>query len=217
MEIYEKYDVSVVSDEIWSDILLDGKRHTPTQSVSDYARERTVALYAPSKTFNLAGLVGAYHVIYNKTLRERVMKESSLSHYNSMNMLSMYALIGAYSDEGMEWTDELCRVLSGNVDYACNFIEENFKGVKVSRPEGTYMLFPDFSEWLTAHDMTIEDLVTSGCDVGVAWQNGKVHGGTNHIRMNLALPKTRVEEAFNRLSKYVINRQTARPAKKSIK
>ncbi len=206
MELYEKYDVYVVSDEIWSDILLNGNRHTPTQSVSDYARERTVALYAPSKTFNLAGLIGAYHVIYNKTLRDRVNKESSLSHYNSMNMLSMYALIGAYSDEGMEWTDELCKVLSGNVNFACDYIEKNFRGVSVFRPEGTYMLFPDFSEWLTANDMAIEELVGTGCDVGVAWQNGKVHGGTNHIRMNLALPKTRVEEAFNRLSKYVINK-----------
>jgi len=206
MEIYEKYDVSVVSDEIWSDILLNGNRHTPTQSVSDYARERTVALYAPSKTFNLAGLVGAYHVIYNKTLRERVMKESSLSHYNSMNMLSMYALIGAYSDEGMEWTDELCQVLTGNVNYACDYIENNFKGVSISRPEGTYMLFPDFKEWLSEHGTTLEELVTAGCDVGVAWQNGKVHGGVDHIRMNLALPKTRVEEAFRRLDSYVINK-----------
>ena len=205
MELFKKYDVSVVSDEIWSDILLDGKRHVPTQSVSDYARERTVALYAPSKTFNLAGLIGAYHVIYNPTIKDRVMKESSLSHYNSMNMLSMYALIGAYSDEGMAWTDELKNVLTRNVSYACDFIEDNFKGVSVSRPEGTYMLFPDFTEWLREHNRTLEALVTAGCDVGVAWQNGKVHGGVNHIRMNLALPITKVEEAFERLQKYVIN------------
>ncbi|MBR6807498.1 MAG: aminotransferase class I/II-fold pyridoxal phosphate-dependent enzyme [Clostridia bacterium] len=206
MVLFKKYDVSVVSDEIWSDILLDGKCHVPTQSVSDYARERTVALYAPSKTFNLAGLVNAYHVIYNKTLRDRVKKESSLSHYNSMNMLSMYALIGAYSHEGMKWTDELCKVLSANVRYACDFIEKSFRGVSVSRPEGTYMLFPDFTEWLSEHNMTLEKLVNSGCDVGVAWQNGKVHGGVNHIRMNLALPFTKVEEAFCRLNKYVINK-----------
>ena len=67
MELFKKYDVMVVSDEIWSDILLNGHKHIPTQSVSEDARMRTVAVYAPSKTFNLAGLVGSYHIIYNKT------------------------------------------------------------------------------------------------------------------------------------------------------
>ena len=106
MEIYQKHDVYVISDEIWSDILLNGHKHVPTQSVSEDARQRTVALYAPSKTFNLAGLIGSYHIIYNDWLRDRILKESSLSHYNSMNLLSMYALIGAYKPEGYEWVDE---------------------------------------------------------------------------------------------------------------
>ena len=91
MELYKKHDVFVVSDEIWSDIILADNRHIPTQSVSEDARNRTAAIYAPSKTFNLAGLVGSYHIIYNKWLRERVEKESSLSHYNNMNVLSMHA------------------------------------------------------------------------------------------------------------------------------
>ncbi|MCI8653311.1 MAG: aminotransferase class I/II-fold pyridoxal phosphate-dependent enzyme, partial [Angelakisella sp.] len=85
MELYKKHDVMVVSDEIWSDLILTGHKHIPTQSVSEDARMRTVAVYAPSKTFNLAGLVGSYHIIYNKMIRERIMKESSLPHYNDMN------------------------------------------------------------------------------------------------------------------------------------
>ena len=60
MELFKKYDVFVVSDEIWSDIILNGHKHIPTQSVSEDARMRTAAVYAPSKTFNLAGLVGSY-------------------------------------------------------------------------------------------------------------------------------------------------------------
>lgn len=205
MAIYQKHDVYVVSDEIWSDILLDGNKHIPTQSVSEDAKQRTVAMYAPSKTFNLAGLIGAYHIIYNDRLRDRVEKESSLSHYNSMNMLSMYALIGAYTKEGREWLDELCEVLSSNVDYACRYIAEHFKGVKVQKPQGTYMLFIDCAEWLTEHDMTIDQLVKAGCNVGVAWQHGRAHGGTEHIRINLALPKSLVTEAFDRLDRYVFN------------
>lgn len=102
----------VISDEIWSDIIITGHKHVPTQSVSEDAKQRTVALYAPSKTFNLAGLVGSYHIIYNKHIRERVDKEASLSHYNSMNVLSMHALIGAYKPEGYEWVEELCEVIT---------------------------------------------------------------------------------------------------------
>lgn len=205
MELCRKHDVCVVSDEIWSDIIMPGHRHIPTQSVSEDARERTVALYAPSKTFNLAGLVGSYHIIYNKRLRDRVLKESSLSHYNDANVLSMHALIGAYKPEGYEWVDELLQVLSGNVDYACDFIAERFKGVAVSKPEGTYMLFLDCSGWCAEHGKSIDELIRAGWDVGVAWQDGRRFFGPCHIRMNLALPLSRVQEAFDRLDKYVFN------------
>ena len=203
MELFRKHDVFVISDEIWSDLLLDGRRHIPTQSVSEDARNRTVALYAPSKTFNLAGLVGSYHIIYNSWLRERVRKESSLSHYNSMNVLSMHALIGAYSPEGEAWLEELRQVLTGNVDFACAYIREHFPGVEVSRPQGTYMLFLDCTEWCRAHGKTLDELLRAGAEVGVIWQDGRPFHGPCHIRMNLALPLSRVQEAFRRLNEYV--------------
>ena len=205
MALCEKYDVFVVSDEIWSDIILAGNKHIPTQSVSEDARNRTVALYAPSKTFNLAGLIGSYHIIYGRWLRERVEKESSLPHYNDMNVLSMHALIGAYKSEGYEWLDELLEVIGGNVDYACTYINERFEGVSVSKPQGTYMLFLDCAEWCTAHDKSLDELIKAGWDVGVAWQDGRAFFGKSHIRMNLALPLERVKEAFSRLDKYVFN------------
>ena len=205
MEIYEKHDVYVIADEIWSDIILGDHKHIPTQSVSEYAKMHTAAFYAPSKTFNLAGLIGSYHVIYNKWLRERIEKESSLGHYNSMNVLSMHALIGAYSPEGNEWVDELRQVIGENVDYACNYIEKHFEGVEVSRPQGTYMLFLDCEKWCKAHDKTLEELLVSGFEAGVFWQNGEAFQKKWAIRMNLALPLSRVKEAFDRLDKYVLN------------
>lgn len=203
MEVYRANDVTVISDEIWSDILLNGHKHTPTQSVSEDAHQRTVALYAPSKTFNLAGLVGSYHIIYNKALRDRVLARSEKPHYNEMNVLSMHALLGAYTSEGREWVDELCEVLSGNVNFACDFIARHFPGVQVSKPEGTYMLFLDCTDWCAAHDKTLEDVLHAGWDVGVAWQDGRMFHHPCAIRMNLALPRALVEEAFNRLSAYV--------------
>ncbi len=203
MEVYRENDCIVISDEIWSDLTLGDYKHIPTQSVSEDARNRTVALYAPSKTFNLAGLVGSYHIIYNKTLRDRVRARSSKSHYNSMNVLSMHALMGAYQPDGYVWVDELRQVLTENVDFACDYIAENFPGVEVAKPQGTYMLFLDCQGWCKARGLTMDDLLRSGWDVGVIWQDGRAFGGDWTIRMNLALPKTRVEEAFARLKKYV--------------
>ena len=203
MEIFKKHNVYVVSDEIWSDIITLGHKHIPTQSISEDARQRTVAMYAPSKTFNLAGLVGSYQIIYNDWIRDRVAKESSLSHYNSMNVLSMHALIGAYQPEGYEWVDELREVITGNVDYAVSFIEEHFEGVTLSRPQGTYMLFIDCESWCKKHGKTMDELIRAGWDVGVIWQDGRPFHGEYSIRINLALPLSRVKEAFARLEKYV--------------
>ena len=205
MEIYAKHDCVVISDEIWSDIILPGHKHVPTQSVSEDARNRTVALYAPSKTFNLAGLVGSYHIIYNDYLRDRVLAQSSKPHYNEMNVLSMHALLGAYEPEGYAWVDELREVIAGNVDWACDFIAAHFDGVRVSKPQGTYMLFLDCTEWCERCGRDIDWVLNAGWRVGVGWQDGRPFHGPCHIRVNLALPLARVKEAFERLDRYVFN------------
>ena len=204
-EIYRRHDVYVISDEIWSDLTLADYRHIPSQSVSEDAKMRTIAFYAPSKTFSLAGLIGSYRIVYNERLRDRLNKEESLSHYNSLNVLSMHALTGAYGKEGQEWLDELRTVLTANVDYACGFITEHFRGVRVSKPEGTYMLYLDCAEWLKEHGMTIGELLDRGFKYGVIWQDGVAFKWPDTIRMNLALPFDRVKEAFDRLDRYVFN------------
>ena len=135
--IFKKYEVYVICDEIWSDLILFGNKHIPLQSVNEYAKQHTISFYSPSKTFSLSGLIGSYHIIYNKFLRDRQRKESSLCCYNSINMLSMYALIGAYSDTGDEWVKELIQVLNKNVEFAVDFINNKFKGVKTFKSEGT--------------------------------------------------------------------------------
>ena len=203
MEVYAASDCLVISDEIWSDIIMPGHRHIPTQSVSADARERTIAFYAPSKTFSLAGLVGSYHIIYNKYLRDRVMTQSRLSHYNDCNVLSVHTLMGAFSPEGEEWTDEMISVVDGNLGYACDFINAHFPGVKVMRPQGTYMLFLDCGDWCRQHGVSIRELQARGVRCGVIWQNGEAFFHPDSIRMNFALPHSLAVEAMDRLKKYV--------------
>lgn len=206
MEVYARNDCVVVSDEIWSDLILAGHTHIPTQSVSEDARKRTIAVYAPSKTFNLAGLIGSYHIIYEPYLRDKVRKQSGLSHYNSMNVLSMHALIGAYQPEGAQWVDELCQVLTENVDYAYNYICTHFDGVELAKPQGTYMLYLDCGKWCRAHDTDMDDLIRSGISVGVVWQDGRPFKKPYTIRMNLAVPHSLVVEAMERLDRHVFNK-----------
>lgn len=205
MEIFQANDVYVISDEIWSDLILGDHKHIPTQSVSEYAKMRTAAMYAPSKTFNLAGLVGSYHIIYNPWLRDRIAKEAGLSHYNNMNVLSMHALLGAYSPEGEEWLEELRQVLYENVEYAYDYIREHFEGVKAARAEGTYMMFLDCTKWCQDHGKTLDEVLEAGVSVGVTWLDGRPFYGDCHIRINLALPFSRVREALDRMDRYVFN------------
>ncbi len=203
MALFAKYDVTVISDEIWSDIIFEGHTHIPTQMVSEDAAQRTISFYAPSKTFNLAGLIGSYHIIRNKNLRDQICKYEASLHYNEINVLSMHALIGAYSEEGSEWTAELRQVLEDNCTYAADFINEQLPGCRVSKPEGTYMLFMDVSDYAESSGKSLDEILEDGWRVGVAYQDGRQFHGKMSIRLNCALPKDRLEEAMRRLKEYV--------------
>ena len=203
LKVFEANNVTVLSDEIWSDLVFTGHRHIPTQAVNSWAKEHTMAAYAPSKSFNLAGLVGSYHIIYNDELRRAMHAYSERTHYNEMNVLSMHALCGAYSTEGRAWLNELLEVLEGNAAWAYEYINKNFKGVSCSMPEGTYMMFLDCTDYCAESGRSIEDLIKAGWRVGAGWQDGRPFEGPCHIRLNLASPRSLLEEAFRRMKKYV--------------
>ena len=202
MEVYAANDCIVISDEIWSDIILEGHTHVPTQSVSEDAKMRTVALYAITKTFNLAGLACSYRIVYNKFIRDSVDRAG----HGGINVLSMHALMGAYSETGARWVDELCQVLTQNVNYTCDYVNGRFDGVSTARGEGTYMLYLDCGEWIRNHPgVDMDELLRRGYRVGVIWQDGRGFKMDNTIRLNVALPFELVKEAMDRLDKYVFN------------
>lgn len=202
MSLFAAHGVTVISDEIWSDIIFAGHTHIPTASLSDDAASRTIALYAPSKTFNLAGLVGSYHIIADPDLRYRITQYGLKTRYNEMNVLSMHALVGAYGDEGRAWVDELDQILEAACRHAADYFNA-IDGCSVAMPQGTYMLFVECGDYLRAHGMTLRELLRKGWDVGVAWQDGSQFAWRDAIRINCALPLTRLDEALDRLTRFV--------------
>ena len=156
-----------------------------------------------TKTFSLAGLIGSYHIIYNDRLRCRVQRQGNLSGYNDCNVLSMHALTGAYSDEGMAWVDQLCAVLDRNLRYIRDFLQSRYPVVTMMLPQGTYMLFVNCGAWCRSHGITPDDLRRRGVEHGVIWQSGAGFGDGDCIRINAALPHSLVREAMDRLEKYV--------------
>ena len=202
-EMLEAHSVDVICDEIWADLTFEGHPHTPLQDVSPYAREHVLAAYAPSKTFNIAGLIGSYHIIYNDELRKQVTEQGSLTNYNEINVLSMHALTGGYSKTGREWLNELNRTLEGNGAFALDYIRQNLPGIKAAKPQGTYMMWLDLSGYLETSGKSLDEILHAGWDVGVGWQSGVLSEGPSHIRLNLASPLSRIQEAFRRMKEYV--------------
>lgn len=201
LEVFEKCDCDVICDEIWADIVYEGHEHIPLYMVNEWAKKHVICIYGLGKTFNLAGLAGAYSISFSKKIRDRVKGLV----YNELDLLYMHALVGAYCQEGAEWADQLLTVLEANCRYAVDHIQQNYAGVDVTMPEGTYMIFLDCKGFCEDHDMSIDQLLKAGWDVGVCWQDGRAFRGPSHIRMNLASPLSRIEEAFARLDRYVFN------------
>jgi len=160
----------------------------------------TVTLNSPSKTFNLSGLIGSYDIVFDEYLRGRLHAQGTSTHYNDMNVLSMHALIGAYSEEGTAWVDELQQVLGHNVQTAHEFVNAH-PGLEAYRPQGTYMLFIDCTQWCIEHRKTLDELEHALWDVGVTVQDGRMFGGACHIRMNVAIPTRKLEEALERMER----------------
>lgn len=195
VRLCEKHEVLLLSDEIWADFVMEpGKKHTPTQAISEGAKKITFAIYAPSKTFNLAGLIGAYSLCYNPKINDKVNKVAVATHYNNPNILSVAACYGAY-EGGAQWVDELVEYIRKNQEYMHKFFVENCKGVKTDLPEGTYLLWVDIEET----GMSVDEALTKLKSVGVVVNDGRTFRGASHLRFNLACPHSLVVKACEKM------------------
>lgn len=190
--------IVIISDEIHSDLIFDGFKHTPLAGLSDEIAQNCVICMAPSKTFNTAGLTTSFLVIPNKrhfVAYERVMR---LPHLHMGNIFGTAALEAAYT-HGDEWLAQLINYLQGNFKMLEDFFRENLPEVKVMKPEATYLIWIDFS----ALGLTDEVLNRKLIDAGVGLNRGVQFGkqGTGFMRINIGCTKTVLHEALIRINK----------------
>lgn len=191
----DKYNVLLFSDEIWADFIVQpGCKHIPTQSVSERAKEICIASYAPSKTFNLAGLIGSYTICYNPLINERVRRQGESTHYNNPNVLSLAACTGAY-EGGEEYVDELMQYIRKNQEYMVDFFNTR-KGIEAYLPQGTYLLWVDVGGCGMDMDTVLKEL----SKVGVIVNDGRPFQGPTHLRINVACPHSQVVKACEKLA-----------------
>lgn len=198
IELCRKYDVTIVSDEIWADFAY-GRCHTPLHTMAGDYREQIISLYSPTKTFNLAGLVISYAVIFNKDLAERFKNYGEVTHYNNCNALASEALIAAYKNGG-PWVDSLNLYIRENVAYARAFIHRELPEVEVNNPEGTYLLWLNFRKTGLAAEQIPDRCLNKA---GLLLNDGRtcIGNGDFCMRMNAATQRVNIEEAMKRLKK----------------
>lgn len=196
-DICLKYGVKVISDEIHSDLIYKGYKHTPFGMISDEFFKNSITCSAPSKTFNIAGLQASY-VIFPSEEEKQVFDHAwTLIDIKRNNCFSLVATKAAYR-HGEEWLDQLIEYLQGNVDLVIDYCEKYIPKIKAMRPEGTYLIWIDCRELGMDKDQLNKFMIEK---VKVAFSAGNGFGieGEGYIRMNIACPRAIVQEVLDRL------------------
>ena len=196
-----KYGVKVVSDEIHSDFARPGHPHTVFASLGGEYQEHSVICTSPSKTFNLAGLQVSNIFIPQGDIRRKVKKAIRQTGYSQLNLFGIAACRTAY-ESGREWLDSLKSYLEGNIRYVQEYLKDNIPQVKLTEPEGLYLLWLDFRKLGLGGrelDRVIEDRA------GLWLDGGTMFGpeGEGFQRMNIACPRKTVEQAMESLGSLV--------------
>ncbi|RNB83186.1 pyridoxal phosphate-dependent aminotransferase [Brevibacillus nitrificans] len=194
-------NVMVISDEIHGDLILKGHKHIPFAAISEEFAQSSIICTAPSKTFNMAGMQTSNIIIPNQEYREAFQKMMSTLVLRMTNTFGVVATEAAYR-HGDEWLDQLLVYLQGNLDFLTEYIETHIKGIKVIQPEGTYLVWLDCRE-LGMDAKGLQEFM--GKQAKVAVNQGHVFGpgGEQFIRLNMACPRSLIEEGLERIAKAV--------------
>ena len=200
-ELCLKYNVRIIADEIWRDIIMPGVVHIPMASISKEIEDITVTCFSPTKTFNIAGLQASFATFPRKEELERFDRELGILDIKRNNPFSLVAFETAYT-KCDEWVNQLNEFLSSNMDYAIDFIKNRIPEVKICKAEGTYLLWLDFSSLGFTKEELSEFMKR---EAKVAMDDGYWFGdnGIGYERMNIACPRYMLEEGLTRIEKAV--------------
>lgn len=200
-EICLRHGVKVVSDEIHSDFVYEGRRHHVFPTVDPAFQDVCIVCTAPSKTFNLAGLQVSNIFIPNAGLRRAFRRQMSAVGYSQVNMIGLHACQAAY-ETGREWLEELKVYLKGNLDYVRAYLAEHLPQIKLIEPEGTYLIWLDFRA-LGLPEEKLEHLIVHEAKLWL--DSGAIFGlaGEGFERVNIACPRAVLKEALDRLYRAV--------------
>lgn len=196
-DICLKNNVLIVSDEIHSDLIFTGYKHTPLPAISNELANNCIVCMAPSKTFNIAGLATSYVIIPNRKIRQQYDHFLHMLHLKSGNLFGNVALEAAYS-HGMDWVRQQNAYLEANRDYLIGFIGEKMPKLKMSFTEATYLAWIDFREY-GMDELVLNRLLIDRAEVVL--NKGSIYGnqGTGFFRLNFACPRQTLEEAMIRI------------------
>ncbi|MCB1775834.1 MAG: PatB family C-S lyase [Candidatus Competibacteraceae bacterium] len=198
----ERHDLTICSDEIHCDLMLDGRRHTPLATLGPEIARRCITLMAPSKTFNIPGLGASFAIIQNPELKQR-FKHALRGIVPDVNVLGLTAALAAYQ-HGDAWLQELLAYLAANRDYLVDAIGRAAPGIRVTVPEATYLA------WLDCRDTDISGNPHRFFleQAGVALNDGAAFGpgGAGFVRLNFGCPRARLAEGLERMQTALLKR-----------
>lgn len=201
-ELAKKHNAYIISDEIHADLTFPEHQHRPFPSVSEAAQERTVTLMAPSKAFNMPGVIGSHFYIVDKELRERIfgyMFQNGLGH---AACYTFEAITAAYEECG-DWLDDCTDYIKGNIKFVQEYLEQRIPKIKMITPEASFLIFLD-CEGLGLKDP--DELNQFFIEkAGLYLDRGTTFGtgGEWYMRLNVGESRAVIEEAMKRLEKAV--------------
>lgn len=199
----KKYNVAVISDEIHCDIAAPGKGYIPFASVNDDCRDISITCVSPTKVFNIAGLQTAAIVVPNKFLRHKVCRAINTDEVAEPNAFAVDAAIAAFT-RGGDWVNELNEYIQANRELVAGYVAANTSAIKLVDSEATYLLWLDISK--TGYNgKELAEIIRNKTGLYLSAGNAYGKGGENFLRMNIACPRSMVEDGLTRLEKAINN------------
>lgn len=202
--ICHSHNIIVISDEIHCDLALWGNRHIPFATVSDEAAQCSITFGAPSKTFNIAGIVSSYAIVPNDGLRTKYYGWLEANELNEPPLFSPIATIAAFR-QGEPWRKEMLKYVEENINITISYIKENIPAIRPWRPQASFLVWLDCRGMGLTHDELIDTFVNKA---RLALNDGEIFGkeGSGFMRLNVGCPRCKLAEALDRLSSILGNR-----------